>query len=224
MPRTARLIAPGHPHHVTHRGHARHRVFFEDQDYRNYLRILHEETRRNDVAIWAYCLMPNHAHLVMTPATPAGLSKAVGETARRFARASNGGRDRRGPVWQSRFYSVALDERHLLEAVRYILLNPVRAGLRESADRWRWSSFGAHRTGSDDLIDTAPLAGRIRSIESFVAIGTARDIAEQIRAATRSGRPLGEKNFVEELALSRGVTISDRPRGRPPSRAKFTAP
>jgi putative transposase len=218
VPRTARIIAPGYPHHVTQRGLDKQQVFFSDEDYRDYLRILQEETRRNGVSIWAYCLMPNHVHLVLLPSTKDGLGRAVGETARRYARARNNRRGHDGHVWHTRYYSVTMDERHLLEAVRYILLNPVRANLRKSAERWPWSSYQAHATGADDVIDTAPIADRIGSIAAFVAIGLARDAAETIRAGTLNGRPLGDERFVRAIAATLGRNVSPGPRGRPPTR------
>jgi len=220
VPRTARIIAPSYPHHVTQRGLDKQQVFFSDEDYRDYLRILQEETRRNGVSIWAYCLMPNHVHLVLTPSTKDGLGRAVGETARRYARASNRRRDHDGHVWHTRYYSVTMDERHLLEAVRYILLNPVRANLRKSAGRWPWSSYGAHAAGADDVIEASPIAGRIGSIAAFVAVGMARDAADKIRAGTLNGRPLGDERFVRTIATTLGRIVSARPRGRPPTRAK----
>ncbi|MDA9408083.1 transposase [Bradyrhizobium sp. CCBAU 45384] len=215
MPRTARLIAPGHPHHVTHRGVDRQRVFFADSDYQDYLSILEQEARRTGTAVWAYCLMPNHVHLVLTPSTATGLGRTIGETSRRFARLSNRRREVKGAVWQSRFYSVALDERHLLEAVRYVLLNPVRANLTGSADFWPWSSFRAHKTGHDSIVVPSPLADRIGAVEAFLATGMTRDTADQIRAATRTGRPLGDKIFSERIARSQGVELPTRGRGRP---------
>ena len=84
MPRAARIIAPGHPHHVTQRGNRQSRIFFEDGDERFYLRVLSSEARRRGVEIWAYCLMPNHVHIVMTPWDEAGLSRVLGETHRRY--------------------------------------------------------------------------------------------------------------------------------------------
>jgi putative transposase len=222
VPRTARIIAPGHPHHVTQRGFDKQQVFFTDEDYRDYLRILREETQRNGVSIWAYCLMPNHVHLVLTPSTTKGLGRAVGEASRRYARASNRRRSRDGHVWHTRFFSVAMDEQHLLEGVRYILLNPVRAKLRAAADLWPWSSYAAHLTGAGDVIDTTPIADRISSVAAFVAVGMARDAADKIRAGTLNGRPLGDERFVRSIAAKLGRSVSARPRGRPSTRSKTT--
>ncbi|RZN10793.1 transposase [Bradyrhizobium genosp. SA-3] len=218
VPRTARLAAPNHPHHITHRGVDRQPVFHDDQDYRDYLLFLGELTRRTATGVWAYCLMPNHVHLILTPSTAEGLSRSVAETARRFARTSNRRRSRQGPLWQSRFYSVALDELHFLEAARYVLLNPVRARLASRVELWPWSSFRAHQAGADDLVDTAPLAQRIGTVDAFVAVGLQRDVSDRIRAATRTGRPLGNKTFSDTIARAHGVTLPARGRGRPSQR------
>ncbi|MCP3392013.1 transposase [Bradyrhizobium sp. CCGB12] len=138
--------------------------------------------------------MPDHVHLILTPSTAGGLSRSVAEAARRFARTSNQRPSRQGALWQSRFSSVALDERHFLKAARYVLLNPVRARLTSKAELWPWTSYRAHQAGADDLVDTAPLARRIGTLEAFIAVGLHRDASDQIRAATRVGRPLGDKH------------------------------
>ena len=146
--------------------------------------------------------MPNHVHLVLTPSTAERLGGSVGATARRYARASNLRRGRKGSLWQRRFYSVALDERHLLEAVRYILLNPVRAGLCRSPELWPWSSFRAHATGTDGLVATAPVQDRIGTVEGFVALGTTRDMAEQIRRGAGHGEAPGDERLMDSIAFS----------------------
>lgn len=215
MPRTARLTALGHPHHVTHRGFERQRVFFGEADYRSYLRILRQETQRTGTAIWAYCLMPNHVHLILTPSRPDGLGRCMGETSRSFARLVNRRQDRAGALWQSRFYSAALDEPHLLEAVRYVLLNPVRANLCGHAARWPWSSYRAHQAECSDIIEATALASRICAWEAFLAKGTTRDAANQIRSAVTAGRPMGSTSFAADIARAHGVKLPDRGRGRP---------
>ncbi|MHC2617990.1 putative transposase [Bradyrhizobium huanghuaihaiense] len=216
MPRTARLIALGHPHHVTHRGFERQRVFFGEADYGSYLSILQQETQRTGTAIWAYCLMPNHVHLILTPSRPDGLGRCMGEASRSFARLVNRRQDRPGALWQSRFYSAALDEPHLLEAVRYVLLNPVRANLCGHAGLWPWLSYRAHQAECSDIIEAAALASRVYAWEAFLAKGTTRDAANQIRAAVTAGRPMGAKSFAADIARAHGVKLPDRGRGRPP--------
>ncbi|MCA1549930.1 transposase [Bradyrhizobium sp. BRP19] len=221
MPRTARLIAVGHPHHVTHRGLERQRVFFDEADYRSYLRILQQETQRSGTAIWAYCLMPNHVHLILTPSRPDSLGRCMGETSRSFANLVNRRRERAGALWQSRFYSAALDEQHLLEAIRYILLNPVRANLCGHVALWPWSSYRAHLSQCSGIIEPAALAGRVYAWEAFLEKGTTCDAANRIRTAVGTGRPMGNRDFAEDIARAYGVKLPDRGPGRPSKTAKI---
>ena len=128
MGRVARVVAPGFPHHVTQRGNRRMPVFFAEGDYRRYVALMAEWCGRFDVAVWAYCLMPNHVHLVLVPETAEGLSRAVSEAHRRYTQYVNSREGWRGHLWQGRFASFVMDEPYLLTATRYVELNPVRAG------------------------------------------------------------------------------------------------
>jgi putative transposase len=121
------------------------KVFLERQDYRSYLGLLALQSKRHDLAIWAYCLMPNHVHLIVIPATATGLSRPLGEAHRRYATLINKRHGWTGHLWQERFASFPMDERHLLAAVRYVLMNPVRAGLTATPLEWPHTSATAHR-------------------------------------------------------------------------------
>ena len=149
MPRLARVVVPGLPHHVTQRGNRRQQTFFCDEDYRSYLELMGQWCSAHQVEIWAYCLMPNHVHLIAVPQSADGLRRAVGEAHRRYTRSVNFREGWRGHLWQGRFASFVLDERYLLTAARYVELNPVRAGLISAPSRYPWSSAAAHaaRTG-----------------------------------------------------------------------------
>jgi len=129
MARVARVVAPGLPHHVTQRGNRRMDAFFCEDDYAVYLALMAEWCARYEVVVWAYCLMPNHVHLVAVPETLEGLSRAIGEAHRRYTRHVNFREGWRGHLWQERFASFVMDQDHLLTAMRYIELNPVKAGL-----------------------------------------------------------------------------------------------
>jgi len=129
MPRIARIVVPGYPHHVTQRGNRRQPTFFGDEDYKLYRKLMAHWCTENRVAVWAYCLMPNHVHLVLVPSTEDGLRLAVGEAHRRYSRHVNFREDWRGHLWQDRFGSCVMDEEHLLAATVYVERNPVRAGL-----------------------------------------------------------------------------------------------
>ena len=135
MARLARVIAPGMPHHVTQRGNRRQQTFFGKEDYQHYLELISRFCRAEQVAIWAYRLMPNHVHLIVVPQSAESLRRAIGEAHRRYTRRINFREGWRGHLWQGRFASFVMDEDHLLTAARYVELNPVRAGLVQAPSR-----------------------------------------------------------------------------------------
>src|ERR1051325_8431586 len=123
MPRAARLVIPGFPHHVTQRGNRRQRTFFGDRDYALYLKLLRFWCARAGTSVWAWCLMPNHVHLVLVPAAADGLATALAPVHRRYTWAINQREGWRGFLWQSRFASAPMDEAHLHVCLRYVKLN-----------------------------------------------------------------------------------------------------
>ncbi len=161
MARLSRIVVPDLPHHVTQRGNRRRVLFVEPADCELYRDLLAERCRANAVSCWAYCLMPNHVHLILVPSRPDGLAKAVGEAHRRYTAFVNARARVTGHLFQGRFASRAMDERHLMAAARYLALNPVRAGLVRSPADWRASSVPSHLSGKDDaLVSVAPLLQR----------------------------------------------------------------
>src|SRR5215471_11902619 len=147
MARVPRVVVPGLPQHVTQRGNRRKPVFFEADDYRLYRRLVAAAARRADTAVWAYCLMPNHVHLIVTPADVDGLRATFAEAHRRYTGAINARFRWTGHLFQGRFGAVVMDEPHLLAAARYIALNPVVAGLVSRAEDWPWGAFSSRLTG-----------------------------------------------------------------------------
>ncbi len=116
MPRLARVVVPGLPHHIIQRGNRREQSFFCDEDYESYLDLMGRWCRTHQVEIWAYCLMPNHVHLIAVPEAVEGLRRAIREGHRRYTRIVNFREGWRGHLWQARFASFVLDESHLLTA------------------------------------------------------------------------------------------------------------
>jgi len=224
MARRGRMIIPGIPHHVTQRGNRREPIFFEAGDEAVCLDLMTQQPRRRDVACWAYCLMPNHVHFILTPADETGLALAVGEAHRRYA-AFVGARGRwTGHLFQGRFGSVAMDEDHLTAAFRYVALNPVRAGLVGAAADWPWSSAGAHIAGqSTPYVEVAPALSRVGDFAAFVA-NPAGDQARwtDVLRAELIGRPVGAKAWVEQWEALMKRSFSPLKRGRKP--AAGTAP
>ena len=189
MPRVARLVHPGIPHHVTQRGNRRLPTFFSDADYRLYLRLLRHACGESGTAVWAWCLMPNHVHLVLVPAREDGLRAALAPTHRLYTAEINRREGWRGHLWQGRFASFPMEEAHLHACLRYVELNPVRAGLVDRPESWRWSSARAHLgLDADRLTDLAPAAQRIEDWAAFLAAGLGDDDCDAIRLAERTGR------------------------------------
>jgi len=217
MARLARVVVAGLPHHVTQRGNRRLETFFGDADYAAYRGLVARFCRQAAVAVWAYCLMPNHVHLILVPADEAGLRRALGEAHRRYTREINFRQGWRGHLWQERFHSFPMDEGHLLAAARYVELNPVRAGLARRAEDWPWSSARAHLAGRDDaLVDVAPLLALAPDWRAFLAADGAADELETLRRHGRTGRPLGSTAFVERLeAQLDRVLMPGRPGPKP---------
>jgi putative transposase len=224
MTRLGRLVAPGLPHHVTQRGNRREAIFFEDGDQEIYRDLLAEQTRKAQVEVWAYCLMPNHVHLILTPATAEGLGRAVGETHRRYTNFINARGRWTGHLFQSRFASVTMDEAHLMAAVRYVGLNPVRARLVARAEDWPWSSVRAHLAGGDDdLVVVRPVLERQPDFAALLADGREEGFAA-LRRSEGSGRPVGTADFVADLERLLGRAIARRSPGRKPGRATVDQP
>ena len=183
---------------MTQRGNRREKVFFGEDDYALYRDLLSEACRREGVAVWAYCLMPNHVHLILTPRTGEGLGRALGKAHRRYSAFVNARMRVTGHLFQARFSSVVMDEDHLMAAARYVALNPVWAGLVARPEDWRWSSVGAHLAGRDDgLVETAPLIERCGGqfadlIAEAPEFGADRRVA-QARRGPRRGRQSGSE-------------------------------
>ena len=215
MPRIARIIVPGLPHHVTQRGNRRAPIFIEPGDQTLYRRILATECVRRGVEVWAYCLMPNHVHLILTPSDEDGLALAVGESHRRYTSFINTRQEWVGHLFQGRYASVVMDERHLIAAARYVSLNPVRARLVSRAEDWMWSSVKAHLAGQDDgLVAVRPLLDRVGDFAGLLSQQGEGGFS-RIRAAEATGRPLGDQAFVAELETRLGRVITRRAGGRP---------
>ena len=198
MPRLARVVAPNYPHHVIQRGNRRQQTFFNDEDYEVYKNLMAEHCAMHGVKIWAYCLMPNHVHLIAVPKTKEGLNRAIGEAHRRYTRRINFREKWRGYLWQGRFASYPMDESYTLAATRYIELNPVRAKLVKRPEAWPWSSAKAHLTGEEDgLVKVGKLIHLVNDWKAFLQSGM--DESDRLRQHEHTGRPLGNMAFIERL-------------------------
>ena len=190
----------------------------EDDDFALYRDWLAQACRSNGVEVWSYCLMPDHVHLILVPSDETGLSRAVGETHRRYSGYINARLRVTGHLFQGRFGCVAMDESHLMAAFRYVALNPVKAELAATAADWPWSSTPAHLRRQDDgLVTVFPLLDRVDSFADFLEVPAD---PEQVAALTKGqtiGRPLMGDQELGELEKRLGRALRPGKRGRPPS-------
>lgn len=221
MARLPRITVPGLPHHVTQRGNRRQRVFLEDDDYALYRDLLAQHCKANGVAVWSYCLMSNHVHLILVPSDEEGLSRAIGETHRRYSGYINARLRVTGHLFQGRFGSVAMDEPHLMAAFRYVALNPVKAGLVRRAANWPWSSTAAHLAGRDDgLVTVRPLCDRVDDVAQFLSSDANPAHEQALRRGQSIGRPLMDEAQLIALEQQLNRRIRPAPLGRPRKNAE----
>ncbi len=216
MARLARLVVPGLPHLVTQRGNRREKTFFEEGDYALYRDLLAESCARAHTEVWAYCLMPNHVHIILIPSDEDGLRRTFADLHRRYTGYVNARARVTGHLWQGRFGSVVMDEDHLLNAVRYVSLNPVRAGLVKRVRDWKWSSTRAHLAAKDDgIVNVAPVLERVGDFRKFLAESFDKDAAyAPLRRAETVGRPIGDAGWLGELEKQTGRVLMPGKRGR----------
>jgi putative transposase len=222
MARLARVVVAGVPHLVTQRGNGRARTFFSPEDYGFYLRLLTENCRACRVTCLGYVLMPNHVHLILVPKDADGLRKALSATHRAYAGTINARRKRSGHFWQGRFGCVAMDDAHAAAALRYVLLNPVRARLVKGPEDWAWSSAGALlKRRRDGLTDAAAARAQFGEIRALLGDVPELDLqAEALRRAESVNRPIGSSRFLDRLERKLGRTLKPAKRGPKPKGEK----
>jgi putative transposase len=190
----------------------------EDDDYALYKDWLAQACRSNGLEVWSYCLMPNHVHLILVPSDETGLSRAIGETHRRYSGYINARLRVTGHLFQGRFGCVAMDECHLMAAFRYVALNPVKAKLAATAADWPWSSTPAHLRREDDgLVTVRHLLDRVDSFPNFLEMPADPERVAALAKGQTIGRPLMGDQELGELEKRLGRTLRPGKRGRPPS-------
>lgn len=220
MPRVARIVVPGAAHHVTQRGNDHQDVFFGDDDRLAYLELLEQQARRFGLWIEGYCLMTNHVHVVGVPMHEDSLAKAIGRTHFLYAQYVNRVHNRSGHLWQNRFYSCAMDDVRVLNALCYVELNPVRAGSVKKAWDYTWSSARAHCNVDADnrLLDLAAWRARWGGPDWKTELGAAAKdgaVQDAVRRSTHTGRPLGSESFLDKVEAVLGRRVRPLPAGRP---------
>ena len=225
MARTKRVVAVGCPHHITQRGNYRQDLFFSEQDRSVYLSLLSGYAADHGLRILGYCLMTNHIHLIAVPGHADSLARAVGRAHNDYSRWFNIKNRRAGHLWQNRFFSCPLDPSHLAHAMRYVELNPVRAGLCASPLDYHWSSARAHcgLESSPAWLDTAHWSARYsaQQWQELLALNfRLTGGLDRLRTATRTGRPFGADPFIEQLEAKLGRRLFPAKRGRKPKRSE----
>lgn len=217
MPKIKRIVVPGEPHHITQRGNYRQRVFFRERDYEDYLGLVGKFAEAEGVRILAYCLMPNHVHLIAVPEEVDSLHRAFERIQGDYARNIHVRLHRKGHFWEGRYRSVPMDNEHFWAAMVYIERNPLSAGLVKRAEEWRWSSAQFRLCGIEQ-----PYLNLSYWREKYTArqwrkrleIGlTDAAMLERIELATLRGIPLGNRDYLSRLEREFGININGR--GRP---------
>ncbi len=218
MPRIARIIAVNYPHHITQRGNNRSTVFFDDEDRQTYLKLLAGYAKKHQFKIWAYCLMDNHIHLLAVPNTDTALAKGIGMTNQVYTQYLNRKLKQSGRIWQNRFFSCVVEnDLNVWAVARYVERNPLKAGLVEHAELYRWSSANSHITGSSDPLLGSTSWLSLQEQNSYANfVGTVDEKADDaIRRATMTGRPLGSECFIDMLESRLNQPLRPKKAGRP---------
>jgi len=216
MPRTARASVGDLCYHVINRGNAQSEVFHKAGDYQVFVELISLACERIPMRVLAYCVMPNHFHLALRPYSDRDLGRWMQWFLTAHVRRYHQHYRSSGHVWQGRFKAFPIEQDdHLLTVLRYIERNPLRAGLVEHAEDWRWSSLQHWRAaGPVDTIDPGPVA-RPENWLQWVNRPLAAAELEEVRRSVNRGTPYGSAAWVSRMAAALGLTASLRPRGRP---------
>jgi putative transposase len=226
MARQARLCVEGYSHHVLQRGNNRQSIFMDEQDYGTYLGLLKDALVRTSCELHAYALLSSQVHLILMPAKASSLSKLMQSIGRDYARYFNDRHARTGTLWEGRYRSTVIDSEHyLLPAMVYVDLSPVRAAITHFASEYQHTSY-RHYAGiaANPLLSTpqsywslgnTPFA-RETAYRELVSLGLSPQQLEEITEKTVYGWPLGDEQFIRELAaLMPHLNLSKKARGRP---------
>jgi len=218
MPRTIRASQAGFCYHVLNRGNARSQVFHKEGDYAAFLQAMSESSVRLPMRLLAYCLMPNHFHLVLRPHGDGVLSRWMQWLMTTHVRRYLKHYGHSGHVWQGRFKAFPTqDDEHLVTVVRYVERNPLRAAMVARAEEWPWSSLGASAANVEVLpvLASEPLLRRGAWADYVNRAMTDAEV-ESIHQAIRRGRPYGSESWTREAAQRLGLEFTLRSRGGQP--------
>lgn len=225
MPRRARLSISGIPWHIIQRGNNRSVCFYAEDDFQFYLHYLEEFAAKFGCAIHTYILMTNHVHLLLTPQRPDSASLLMKHLGQRYVQYVNRTYRRSGTLWEGRFRScLTQTEDYVLACYRYIELNPVRAGMVNRPQDYRWSSYHANalgRTNSlivphDEYLRLArEESSRLEAYRVLFKAHLDEEVVGQIRSATNGNYALGGERFQREIEMALGRRARRGQAGRP---------
>lgn len=202
MPRIARAVAGGFPHHVIQRGNNKEKVFFDKEDRKRYLLLLKKYSDKWDSPILAYCLMSNHVHLLLRPDKEKSLYKMMQGVTLCYTQYINRTYKRTGRLWESRYHSCIVDkERYLWAVARYIEQNPLRAKMVKRVEEYPYSSARAHIIKAKDEVLGEELfqEGQRKDYIEFIRVSIPEEETNSIRYRTRTGRPFGSEEFIKKM-------------------------
>lgn len=218
MPRIARAVAQGFPHHVIQRGNNKADIFFDEEDRRQYLGLVKKYSEKWSASMLAYCLMTNHCHMMIRPSSESSLFKMMQGVTLCYTQHVNRKYERTGRLWESRYHSCIVgEERYLWAVARYIEQNPVQAGIVSRAEDYDYSSARSHVKGIDDEVLGEELFTHDRR-EDYIKLLNSRIPEEEknaVRYCTRTGRPFGDELFINGLEQSLKRQLAKGLKGRP---------
>jgi putative transposase len=224
MPRPARIILPGQPHHIIQRGNNRQPIFFDERDRRLFHAMLGDALTAHGCVLHAYVLMTNHFHLLLTPVEEAGIGRLMQSLGRRYVGHVNRTWLRTGTLWEGRFRSTIVDTEHYVMACyRYIEANPVRARMVARPEEHLWSSYGRNALGKADALvgehDCYSALGDTPGARQAFYRRHFDDLSQEridtLRDATQRGWVPGRDSFRRQIAAALGRTVDAPVRGRP---------
>ena len=216
MPRDARVVCAGVPHHVTQRGNYRQDIFDEEEDREKYMEFFMKYREKFNVKLYAWCLMSNHVHFVVEPSTEKGLADLFKFTHMRYSMYFNRKKRASGHLFQGRFYSSPLDADHMYEALRYVELNPLRAGIISRVDAYKWSSMKMRLTGKGKYaLSSVHEYVEIDDWKAYLKEKCDEEILKTLRERTRTNRPSGDVKFIKKIEKLSGQTFNFSKKGRP---------
>lgn len=225
MPRPTRISLEGLVYHIINRGNNRQGVFKEEGDFTTYLKTIKKFKQRYSFKLYGYCLMNNHTHLIMEPTKANTLSKIIQSITLSYIRLYHSKYRTSGHLWQGRFKNPIIQtDEYLLECLKYIELNPIKANIVSRPEDYRWSSYRFHTTGCDEngILDKDPVylsladtdEKRQKAYRDFIALEEDEERLGLIRKSIANDSILGSDRFIDTLR-EKLVLSKARPRGRP---------